>query len=271
MSRVFINEWKRAINTSTILAVIGVMFCICFDSWNDLVSAMQSGNPVWCVYYFISNSAFGGMCGNYILPVFAALPFAASLCEERSSKAVAYIASREGMRRYGAVKYIVNILIGGLVVASGTVLLMLFLRIRLQMTSDYYGASAESAADLFHKWLAVHYPVLYCVTEAALGFMRGMLWAGASLLVSLYIRDKFVITMFPFLGSYVIVKASQIASLDANWRFDQILIGRTVIHNSGYTVMAAAFVSGILVFLMGVYFMERLARGLRDGMFYESK
>ena len=37
----------------------------------------------------------------------------------------------------------VNILIGGLVVASGTVLLMLFLRIRLQMTSDYYEASAE--------------------------------------------------------------------------------------------------------------------------------
>ena len=78
MSRIFVNEWKRAINTSTVLAVIGVIFCACFDSWNDLISAMQSGDPVWCVYYFISNSAFGGMCGNYILPVFAALPFAAS-------------------------------------------------------------------------------------------------------------------------------------------------------------------------------------------------
>ena len=71
MSRVFINEWKRAINTGTVIAVIGVMFCICFDSWNDLVSAMQSGNSVWCVYYFTSNSAFGGMCRKYIVPVFA--------------------------------------------------------------------------------------------------------------------------------------------------------------------------------------------------------
>ena len=97
MSRVFINEWKRAINISAVIAVIGVMFCICFDSWNDLVSAMQSGNAVWCVYYFISNSAFGGMCRNYILPVFAALPFAASFYEERNSRAVAYIASRDGM------------------------------------------------------------------------------------------------------------------------------------------------------------------------------
>ena len=83
-------------------------------------------------------------------------------------------------------------------------------RIRLQMTSDYYKASAESAVDLFHKWLAVHYPVLYCVTEAALGFMRGMIWAGASMFVSLYLTDPLVITMFPFLGSYVVVRISQI-------------------------------------------------------------
>ena len=271
MSRIFVNEWKRAINTSTILAVIGVIFCACFDSWNDLISAMQSGDPVWCVYYFISNSAFGGMCGNYILPVFAALPFAASFCEERNSRAVAYIASREGMRRYGAVKYIVNILIGGLVVALGTVLLILLLRTRLRMTGDYYEVSFESAADPFHKWLAVHYPVRYCAAEAALGFMRGMIWAGASMFVSLYLRDKFVITMFPFLGSYVIVKASQAFSLDVNWRFDQILIGRTVIRSSGYTVMAAALVSSILVFLMGVCFTEKLVKGLRDGLYYESK
>ena len=60
MRRVFINEWKMAINISTVIAIIGVMFCICFDSWNDLASAMQSGNSVWCVYYFTSNSAFGG-------------------------------------------------------------------------------------------------------------------------------------------------------------------------------------------------------------------
>ncbi len=82
MKRVFINEWKRAINISAVIAIIGVMFCICFDSWNDLISAMQSGNSVWCVYYFTSNSAFGGMCRKYILPVFATLPFAASFCEE---------------------------------------------------------------------------------------------------------------------------------------------------------------------------------------------
>ena len=211
------------------------------------------------------------MCRNYILPVFAVLPFATSFCEERNSREVAYIASREGIRRYGAVKYIVNILMGGLVVAFGTILLILFLRMRFQMTSDDYKTFAADTADLFHKWLAVHYPIRYCMTEAVLGFMRGMLWAGVSMFVSLYLTDRFVITMFPFLGSYVTVRISQILSLDANWRFDQILIGRTVIQDSGYTVMIAAIVSGILVFLIGICFTEKLVKGLRDGMFYESK
>ena len=125
MRRVFINEWKMVINISTVIAIIGVMFCICFDSWNDMTGAIQSGNTVWCVYYFTSNSAFGGMCRKYILPVFAVLPFSASFCEERRNRAVAYIVSREGMRRYGAVKYMVNILMSGLAVAFGTVLLIL--------------------------------------------------------------------------------------------------------------------------------------------------
>ena len=271
MRRVFINEWKRAINISTVIAIIGVMFCICFDSWNDLIGAIQSGNTVWCVYYFTSNSAFGGMCRNYILPVFAALPFAASFCEERNNRVVAYIASREGTQRYGAVKYIVNILIGGLVVAFGTVLLILFLRMRFQMTSDYYETSVESAADLFHKWLAVHSPVRYCMTEAALGFMRGMIWAGASMFASLYLTDRLVITMFSFFGSYVIVRISQMLSIDDKWRLDQILIGRTVVKDSGHTVMIAAIVSGVLVFLMGCAFTRKMVRGLKDGMFYESK
>ena len=175
------------------------------------------------------------------------------------------------MLRYGAVKYIVNILMGGLVVAFGTVLLILSLRTRFPMTSDHYETSAADTADLFHKWLAVHSPVRYCMTETALGFMRGMIWAGVSLFASLYLTDRLVITMFPFFGSFVIVRISQMLSIDDKWRLDQILIGRTVVKDSGHTVMIAAIASGVLVFLMGCTFTRKMARGLKDGMLYESK
>lgn len=88
---------------------------------------------------------------------------------------------------------------------------------------------------------------------------------------SLYLTDRLVITMFSFFGSYVIVRISQMLSIDDKWRLDQILIGRTVVKDSGHTVMIAAIVSGILVFLMGCAFTRKMVRGLKDGMFYESK
>lgn len=269
MSRIFAYEFKRAMNLGVILAMIGVVFCICFDSWNDLINAIGSSDTSLCVYYFMENSAFGGMCRSYILPIFVTLPFAASFCEERNSNAVAYIASREGMRKYSAVKYIVNAIVGGLTVAFGTILLIIFLRTEFQMTSDYYEASG--AADIFHKWLAINHPLQYCLTEAALGFMRGMISAGAAMFVSLYIADKLVITMFPFLGSYVIVRVSQMLLIENDYRFDLILIGRTVIKNSGYTVMIAAVISIVIVSITGYIFTEKMVRGLKDGTLYQSK
>ncbi len=93
MSRVFINEWKRAINTGTVIAVIGVMFCICFDSWNDLVSAMQSAIASG-VYTIYEQFRFRRMCRKYIVPVFATLPFAASFCEKERAGGCVYCFQR---------------------------------------------------------------------------------------------------------------------------------------------------------------------------------
>lgn len=269
MSKIFTYELKRAMNPNVIFAVIGVVFCICFDSWNDLIHAIKSSDTSFCVYYIMHNSAFGGMCRSYILPIFAALPFASSFCEERNNNAVAFIVSREGRRRYSVVKYIVNAIAGGLTVAIGTALLLLSLSTKFQMTNGYYETSGIE--DIFHKWLAINHPFQYGLAEIALGFMRGMLWAGAAMFISLYITDKLVITMFPFLGSYVIVRVSQMLSIDDSYRFDFILLGRTVIKDSGYTVIIATVISIILVSIIGYIFTWKMVRGLKDGMFYESR
>lgn len=268
MSRIFVYEFKRAMNPQVIVAVIGVVFCICFDSWNDLIQAINNSGTDSSVHYFMWNSAFGGMCRSYILPVFATLPFAASFCEERNSNSVAFIVSREGMRRYSAVKYSINVIAGGITVALGTLLLLIFLYTKFQMVSDY---ETSGTTDLFHKWLAVNNPFQYCLTETALGFMRGMIWAGVAMFVSFYIADKLVITMFPFLGSYVFVRISQILSIDNGYRFDFILSGRTVIKNSAYTLLIAAVISVVLVSVIGFVFTKKMVRGLKDGTLYESR
>lgn len=94
MNKVIRAEFGRTINAGLIIAIAGIIFSICFDSFNDLIACLRNGQGY--VGYFFSNAAFGGMCTHYMLPVFTALPFSVSLCQERNNKAVSYIVSREG-------------------------------------------------------------------------------------------------------------------------------------------------------------------------------
>ena len=102
MIKVFLSEYRRTVNIWLVFGILGVAFSICFDS-------------------------FGGMCREHFLPIFAAFPFAASFCYERKSKAIAYIVSREGKKRYCVAKYIVNAISGGMVIAIGTAVVLLLL------------------------------------------------------------------------------------------------------------------------------------------------
>lgn len=96
MIKVFLSEYRRTVNIWLVFGILGVAFSICFDSWNDLMAGIE--NHSGYVHYYFWNSAFGGMCREHFLPIFAAFPFAASFCYERKSKAIAYIVSREGKK-----------------------------------------------------------------------------------------------------------------------------------------------------------------------------
>ena len=268
MIRVFKAEWKRAISLSFFVSIAGVIFCLCFDSWNELLNAMISGNPHYSVYYFMSNSAYGGMCRNYILPIFSAIPFSTSLCEERRDKAVAYISSKEGRLTYSVVKYMVCIIIGGLTVALGTALFILILRARLGIVDVSATFTYTDRADIFNKWIAVYKPVTYCLVEIILGFMRGMIWGGIALFLSIYVADGLVVVMFPFLGSYALTRVEKLLNIDDNYRITYILTGRSVLGNSVRSVMIAGIVSVLLVVALGILYVKRMIKGLRDGTIY---
>lgn len=261
MTKVFLAEIKRAINIWCVLGILGVAFSICFDSWNDLIQNLKNNSGD--VHYFFWNSAFGGMCRSYLLPIFAAFPFATSFSNERKSKSVAYIVSREGRKRYCITKYIVNALSGGTVVAIGTALVLLLLSIAFPMTDS--DLQDVQAADIFHSWLAVNRPMMYCTVEICLGFCRGIIWSGIALLISVYIEDPFVVIVSPYMVNYVFVQFCRLLQIDNNYRFDMILIGRTVVHSSWNTVAIAITGTLIIALLIGTVFVKAIVRRLRDG------
>lgn len=264
MSKVFVAEFRRTINLGFIIAIIGVIFSICFDSWNDLVGNLGHSNL--CAYYFMENSSFGGMCRKYLLPIFATLPFACSFCKERKNKVVAFIASREGRRKYSVIKYLVNALVGGLVVALGTAFLFLFLLSNFPMIDSNYEVTQVSEA--FHIWLAINHPVKYCLLEVVFAFCRGAIWASVSMLVSIYITDSFVVTLFPFLGNYMVVRLCQFLKIADTHRLDMILISRSVIKNSEYTLVLGVIATIMIVGVIGFIFTKKMVRGLKDGTLY---
>lgn len=264
MNKVIRAEFGRTINAGLIIAIAGIIFSICFDSFNDLIAGLRNGQGY--VGYFFSNAAFGGMCTKYMLPVFTALPFSVSLCQERNNKAVSYIVSREGKNRYIFAKFIVSAISGGFVAVCGTVLLFLMLAMRFPIAGDEFEGAVVS--DYFHEWSAVYYPQLYILTLSILAFCRGVIWSSLALCVSLYTSDFMVVLLSPFLGSYVLVRIFQIIRVPDMVRPDMILIGQVVIKSSGLTLIIAIAISLTIVTLIGAFFVGKMKEGLKSGAIY---
>lgn len=264
MRNIFWVEMKRAWNVSCMIGIIGIFFSICFDSWNDLIQALQihRGN----VHYFFFNSAWGGVCRTYFLPVFATFPFATSFCKEYSTHALPYIITREGKKNYCITKYIINALCGGLIVAIATALLFIVLSAIFPMTD--VSCQGAVVSDRFHTWIAVHHPFQYGIIETVSGFLRGMIWASVSLCISLYISDPLVVMVSPYLFSFAFVQLCRILRIEDTYRLDMLLTGNMVIKSSNYTIGICTIASIAIVTILGIMFEKKVLRGLKDGKFY---
>lgn len=264
MRKVFAAEMKRAINIGWIISILGICFSICFDSWNDLLRAFATHNG--SVHYFFWNSAFGGVCRTYFLPIFAALPFAAAFCKDYNEHALYLIVSREGKKRYCIAKYIVNALCGGLVVAAATGILILFLSSAFPMADSAYQEPLVS--DRFHVWIAVYHPVEYAFIEIVSGFLRGMLCASIALCVSIYISDPLVVLVSPYFVSFLAVQAYRIFRVPDRYRLDKLLTGNMIIRSSVFTVWICIVVVSVIVIFLGIFFQKTVLRRLEDGRLY---
>lgn len=252
----FQTEFKRAFNLKMIIAVIGVIFCICFDSWNDLIRGIQEN--IGNVHYFFWNSAFGGACRAYFLPIFVTIPFAGSFCKEYNQNMLSFIVAREGKTGYCIIKYIVNALSGAVVAAAATALLFLALYSQFPVADMAYQDVAVS--ESFHFWIAVHQPALYAAVEIANGFLTGLLWSSVALCVSAYLPNPFVTMVSPYLVSFVLIHAYRLLRVDNLYRLDKWLTGYSIIDSSAHTLWLSVVWVTVIVSIMGYFFTGKVKR-----------
>lgn len=260
MNKVICAEARRALHVGWIIAILGVGFSICFDSWNDLLRSLENG--VGSIHYIFQNSSIGGVCRSYFLPVFSTVPFACSFCREYKDRIFPFIVAREGRKKYCVAKFILSVVSGGLVVAIGTGGLILLLSCKLPVSDGAYQEALM--ADKFHFWVAIHRPVAYGFIEIISGFLRGMIWSGVALCVSAYIPDAFVVTISPYLLSFCVVQVYRLLKVPDIYRLDKLMTGNTIIRSSFFTLGICAVATGAILCLLGILFYKRVRKRMEE-------
>lgn len=261
MKNILRAEINRALNIKVIICIIFVCFCIIFDSYNDLIMFIKSGTG--CVHYFFWNSAYGGMCRTYLIPVLAVLPYATSVAEDINDQMIMLTVTRTGKKRYCISKYLVGITTGGIVVAIGTALLYLGLSIIFPVIGeDYYDIEI---GNLFHDWIAKYEPNKYFILQIIFGFCRGSIWAGIAMLVSLYTNDIFVIIASPYCLMFTWIQMCRTIGIANDKRLDMILIGRQVIGNSTNTFTIGLAGTVFVLMITGLLFIHKFLKEIRCG------
>lgn len=256
-------ELKRALNIRVLIGIAGICLCICFDSWNDLMRALESG--VGDVHYFFWNSAFGGVCRTYLLPAFAVLPFSSSFCMEYKSRILPFIVSRENRRIYCTVKYVVTIFVSGLCVALATAILFGSLACKFPIAADYW--QDPMINEPYHVWIAVYHPMNYFFIEVAMGALRGILWSGIALCVSAYIPDAFVTLISPYFASFIARQICRMLNIADEYQLDKMLMGSVVRVSSMNTLVICTVAVLSISCLFGILFQHRMKRRLEDEMY----
>lgn len=143
-------------------------------------------------------------------PLLAVLPFAASFAEDTQTSYVSHILVRTSLKKYFATKVLANMIAGGLALTIPVMFAFLFsfvfyyhgLPVRPQDIRISY--TPGGPFDTLYRSA----PLLYVLTLFLRAFVFGAAYASIGLLVSLFVKNRFVVLATPlvlyFLAEFVI-------------------------------------------------------------------
>ncbi len=188
------NDLKRSLLNPGMALAIGITLLMFVESLysNGLFPLKYSGGEL------LSNYQVPMALSSYVqfACVFPMLPYAFSYLEEKNSGYVKYI-----LQRMSPMKYIVNkIFWCGISGGMACVVPSVFLFIYLNLISDpSTKVLAENVDMIWDPYCYIWGGNFVLLLKLVVLFMFGVLWAEITLLISLFIHNRYIVFVIPFM------------------------------------------------------------------------
>lgn len=249
-------ELKRSATIKFFVAALGVVLCICLDTWNQLPFLWSPDTGVDVHYYWLNSMVYGGFYSVYVIPMLSALPFALSFCEEHNTNMIKTLIIKTGKKNYCISKIIsvffsgaVSTLTGGIFFTAITGFFVPLLNrnrlIEVEGFPYFYLLQKGNGAAYF---AAVFF----------LLFLSGGLWAVTALFVSVYFPNTYVAAASPLILSFLTGRVCWMIKIPERFRLDLWLRGRSSVGTDFFTLLCSGSMVVILTILFGRLFYKKL-------------
>lgn len=261
-------DFKMGLKLPLLLAVFGVVLGFCFDNWQDLrnffITPLISGeNPSICVlYYFFNAFSFGGVFSEYFAAIMAAIPFAATYCQETDGGMSIYKISRCGKNAYARSKFLVASMLGGMTLFLGGLIFILALQIYLPLVTPEQ--IFETSWVPFSGVLTIENGWPYFAFVLYISFLGGAFWASVGLCASAYFPSRYVAICAPFIFRFILTQIGRLLNLPDGLRLEILLCAAGKIYSDAITLVAITAAILVLIFLCYCLFAKRIERRLWD-------
>lgn len=230
----FKSELKRAIiskNMAISIFICIVSFFLNFDFIYSLLTYSERG-----VTYFYNWSVYGGII-SLLFIIIATIPFATSYIDDCSLDYYSSVKDKIGGFKYIITKFVVNFIAGGLVIFIPFILYFLFLLVSKGVSLIDLDYATE--VNILLRHIFEQSQIQYMLLNIILSSIAGATFSTVALAVSIYIKNKYLVMIFPFL-CYI---TSAIVLSDYNLNLQMIFNLDTDIHLSmTYRLIYALFV-----------------------------
>lgn len=244
------QDMRRGMGWRMLLAVVLVALSILMDNADSVRYIGEDSNTT--VYYFLVFSiTIGGLFSIYLLPMLCAMPAATGFIEDRRHNFMPYMVARADKMNYLMSKYITSVMLGGLVAALGTALLIAVLSIGCPQID----ASQFTADDMYMRGVTVNNMLPYYGYTLYYAFLNGCMYGGAAICVSAYINSVYFTLASPFVLSFLIVQGQRTLRVPDGYRLDMWLRMRTMVVSEGVTMLLSLACVAALLVLFGTVFV----------------